>query len=152
MNIDDEWMQFENGNYNIKTIVKTENIDIKKKIPKASELYISTKTKIAQFNQSFNLLDLFWKLPIIKYQERKIGIVKKQIKINLTTKDDVNELEKKLNNINDYLYYNQILKINKSRKTKFKDIRKINIGLSKKDLLTLKKKIQGRFIIVLLLL
>jgi len=43
------------------------------------------------------------------------------------------------------LYYNQILKINKSRKTKFKDIRKINIGLSNKDLLTLKKKNTGAF-------
>tara|TARA_X000000950_G_scaffold174262_1_gene211841 strand:- start:126 stop:872 length:747 start_codon:yes stop_codon:yes gene_type:complete len=43
------------------------------------------------------------------------------------------------------MYCNQILKIDKSNKTKFKDIRKINIGLSNKDLLTLKKKKKGAF-------
>jgi len=145
-NVDDEWENFMNDDYNIDNIIKNNNIISKaNKIPKASPLYISTKTKIAYFNQNFDLLELFWKIPIIKYQQHKIGILKKQIKINLKSKEEIIELEKILENNENYLYCNQILKVDEHRKNAFKDIRKINIGICTKDLLTIKKKNKGAF-------
>jgi len=140
------WENFISNNY--------QNIDIdgeciKEKnlvIPKPSKIYISTQTKIAYFNQHISLYELFWKVPIIPYQTRENGIIKKQIKINCLTPEDVVNLEKiiaKTTMIN----VDIIAQVNNphARKVKFKDIRKINVGLCKKELLCLRKKKKGAF-------
>ena len=65
---------------------KSEKMNLNKinteEIPKASDIYISTKTIIGFLNTSINLNDIFWKLNILNYHEQKEGIIKKQIKIN----------------------------------------------------------------------
>ena len=144
MNIDDEWDLFKNEDFDIYSLIKKEEKNTNNSnIPKPSKLYISTKTKIAHYNQSFNLNDLFWKIPIIDYSDQKVGIIKKQIKINCLSKEESNKLNELIKNEKKYIYWSQILIIDKI--TLYKDIRKINIGISNKDLLTLKNKKKGAF-------
>ena len=47
--------------------------------PKATEIYISTKTKIAYLNQPIDLM-IFWNIPVISYATPMNGVIKKQIK------------------------------------------------------------------------
>ena len=144
MNIDDEWELFENDDFDIYSLIKDKKKNINdSNIPKPSELYISTKTKIAHYNQTFDLNNLFWKIPIINYQEQKEGIIKKQIKINCLSKKESEKLNIIIKNEENYIYCSQILIIDKI--TLYKDIRKINIGISSKDLITLKNKKKGAF-------
>ena len=102
-----------------------------------------------------DLQKIFWKIPIAPYQTRDICIIKKQIKINLNTKEEVIDLEKNIENeMNDkdenkshILSVDIITKIDNpnARKVLFKDVRKINIGMTKKDITCLRKKKKGAF-------
>ena len=40
-------------------------------VPKCSDIYISTKTKIAYLNQKIDLNEIFWKIQILLYHEPK---------------------------------------------------------------------------------
>ena len=115
-------------------------------IPKCSNIYISTQTKIIFMNQLFNLEELFWNIPVLKYQERVPGILKKQMKISCTSKEESDVLEERLKDA-DMVVVDVICKVDNpnARKVKYKDIRKINIGLSKKDLISYRKKRKGAF-------
>jgi hypothetical protein len=146
MDLNSQWENYANfGVFDVDHEEETNN----SKTPKCSDIYISTKTKIAYLNTSIDLFDIFWRLPIIKYEIPKEGILKKQIKINSLTQEDANELErkleeeKKINTVN----YEIIQQINNpnARKNKFKDIRKINIGINTKDLISYRKKKKGAF-------
>ena len=70
-NIDLEWEQYlENDNLNIPNEdndLMEYNKDENENIPKASPIYISTKTKIAYLNSKINLQEIFWLLPILEY-------------------------------------------------------------------------------------
>ena len=82
--MEEEWENFLlNDNININN---NTNIDNKKDIPKSSELYISTKTKISYLSIPINLDEIFWKIPILDYNIPKVGIIKKQMKINFIKK------------------------------------------------------------------
>ena len=110
------------------------------------DIYISTKTKIGYLNlTNIDLNDLFWKLPILEYHIPKNGILKKSFKINCNSKEEVVELENKIKlNINvKETIITQIDNIHNKRH-KFKDIRKIDMGLCKSDLLSCRKK-KGAF-------
>ena len=140
------WENFVDNNYKDIDIEKKQ-IDTKNQIiPKPTEIYISTKTKISYLNTEINLKKIFWKIPIIDYQTFKQGVIKKQIKINCDNTKEVEELENKLSK-EKMLTVDIISQINNpnARKTKFKDVRKINIGLCKKDLITLRSKKKGAF-------
>ena len=113
--------------------------------PKCSDIYISTKTKIAYLNQSINLAEVFWKLPILEYHEQTTGIVKKQMKFNSTNELELNNI---LNNIpkNQYVDQHIITQIiNPTGRIKFKDVRKISLGLCKKDIISYRGKQKGAF-------
>ena len=146
--LNEEWEKFcENDQFVPQNIVNEEaeqkkNIDI----PKCSDIYISTKTKIAYLNQPIKLLEVFWKIPIIKYYLPKTGVIKKQIKINMDSAKEVEELEDRLSLL-DNCTSDIITKVNNpnARKIKFKDVRKINIGMCKKDLTSYRKKKRGAF-------
>ena len=116
-------------------------------IPKCNDLYISTQTKIAYLNQPINLNDIFWKIPIIAYHEEKEGIIKKQMKMNNVTQKEVDAMEDKIKNCTDYIDVDIISKVDNptGRRTQFKDVRKINIGVSKKDLTSYRIKKKGAF-------
>ena len=115
------------------------NVDIKQYntvnyIPKCSDIYISTKTKILYLNKPIDLKDLFWKIPIIEYHKQNEGIIKKQIKIQSFKKEDLIILDDMLNK---YYYYKiHIIKSNdnSNKKIAFQDTRKISIGINKKDI------------------
>ena len=102
-------------------------------VPKSNNIYISTKTKIAHLTSAINL-DMFWKIPIIKYSVPSEGVIKKQIKINSTTPEEVEVILDKLKYEEYFEEY--ILSQKQSGKTPFKDVRRISIGISKKDILT----------------
>ena len=148
-NIDLEWEQFlENDTLylsnEIESNIETNKISMKI-IPKASAIYISTKTKIAYLNSTIDLQKIFWLLPILEYHIPKEGIVKKQIKINSISQEELNVIVDKLKNENyvDQLIINHI--DNPSGRIKFKDIRKISIGLTKKDVLSYRCKKKSAF-------
>ena len=148
-NVDDEWEKYLNDEDNILDDIKE---DDKQEIiiPKCSELYISTKTKIAYLNREVDLNKIFWEIPILDYHEPMEGVIKKQIKVNCDTKEEVKILEEKIKNTNN-IKYDVIQQIDNpnGRKIKFKDVRKINIGVCSNDLITKKRKRQGHFITVL---
>ena len=115
-------------------------------VPKCSELYISTKTKVVFLNKEIDINDIFWKIPVIEYWKPIQGIVKKQMKIISKTVEEYNEYKKKLENI--YYYTENIIKQidnPNARRIKFKDERKITIGISKKDIMNCREKIKNAF-------
>ena len=152
--LDDEWENFLNDEDSIEQ-VKPNNNNYQDKIdennmsdeiaPKCSDIKISTKTKIIYLNKPINLNELFWKLKLIDYMEIKEGILKKQIKYNFNSKEEIEEIEEKLEKEN-----NVSVKIirqidNPNGRVKFKDIRKITIGLTKTDISTKKVKDKSAF-------
>lgn len=150
MSLDDEWAAFQD-NLNTTGIIDNSYQDNEitisnNDIPKCSDIYISTQTKIAYLNQPIDLYDIFWKLPVIDYHKPKNGIIKKSIKINCINNEEVNKLEEKIKNEKS-IEVSVLSKVNNpnARKVKFKDIRKIDIGLSKKDLISYRKKKKGAF-------
>lgn len=112
--------------------------------PQSSAIYISTKTKIAYLNNSIEL-GIFWNIEVIPYSSACNGIVKKQIKINSTDLEELISIQKKLEK-EKYFEEHIITSINNPQgRIKFKDIRKISIGLSKKDLMSYRCKKKSAF-------
>jgi hypothetical protein len=115
-------------------------------IPKCEELFISTKTKVLFLNREIDIENIFWKIPIIEYWKPVEGIIKKQMKIVSKTPEDYDTIKEKLQN--EYFYTENIIKqINNptARRIKFKDERKITIGLSRKDIVNSRLKVKNAF-------
>jgi len=165
MNIDQEWENFISSEYNndvsddeedsnINKFLKNNDeefisanlsMDMNTVAPKATDIYISTKTKIAYLNETIDLKSIFWRVPVIPYSTPINGVIKKQMKFNSTTKE---ELEFIQNKIKDESYFEEhiITHIdNPAGRIKFKDIRKISIGISKKDILSYRCKKKSAF-------
>jgi hypothetical protein len=148
MSTDQEWLNFINGNVT-QTQTETETDDeIKNRSiqPICEELYISTKTKVLYLNQAIDIHRIFWLIPIIEYWRPKEGVIKKQMKIVSKSKEEYEEYQKKLENI--YYYKDHVIKqIDNptARRIKFKDERKITIGLSKKDIMNCRGKQKNAF-------
>ncbi len=140
-----EWENFmKNDHSTIHTVNKKKEKN--KFLPKCSQLYISTQTKIGFLNKEIPLEDLFWKLPITPYYQAETGIIKKIIKINSENQESVDILEDKIKNT-DNIQVDIISKVDNvtGKIKKFKDIRKIIIGISKKDLINFRKKKKSAF-------
>lgn len=162
MQIDDEWKVFllnqnvshdknktdSNKNTNIEKNVNIEkNTKIKTKdIPKCEDLYISTKTKVLFLNQNIDINTIFWKIPIVEYWTPQPGVIKKQMKFVSKDQSEYQEIRKKLEN-NYYFTENIIKQIDNpnARRNKFKDERKITIGMSKKDVINSRGKVKNAF-------
>ena len=150
LNIDDEWSQFLSyGNEEVieqyigETITNETNNLLT--CPKATDIYISTKTNIAFLNTDIDLSTVFWKIPIIRYGMPTEGIVKKQMKFNFTSHEELNQMREYLKNYT-CVEENIITSIdNPSGRIKFKDIRKVSIGLCKKDILNYRSKKKSAF-------
>jgi TATA-box binding protein (TBP) (component of TFIID and TFIIIB) len=166
MNIDKEWSQFlssnnnnendddfdddieENAFYN-KDEFSTTNISYEYNTsdipPKASDIYISTKSKIIFLNSSIDLKNVFWNIPVIPYSSPLNGVIKKQMKFNSTMPEELDFIKSKLVG---ELYTEEHIITNINNPTgriKFKDVRKISIGLCKKDLLSYRCKKKSAF-------
>jgi TATA-box binding protein (TBP) (component of TFIID and TFIIIB) len=161
--IENEWLHFLENNtstnasnsdlYNNETtITSTNNINetgnnLPKIIPEknfsqnCSSIYISTKTKILFLSTSIDIFETFWILPITDYNEQKTGIVKKQIKLSFDIKEDYDKMLLKLDTAN---VHNKII-THIDTNTRFKHVRKISIGLCKKDLLYARNKEKSAF-------
>jgi hypothetical protein len=123
--------------------------------PLCTDIYISTKTKIAYLSLPIDLKRVFWLIPVIQYSSMETGVVKKQMKFNSTCQeelDEINEHLKKERLVDEFI----ITSINNtnigkgsggggSSKIKFKDNRKISIGLCKKDIMTYKRNPKAAF-------
>ena len=121
------------------------SLDMNLELPKVSAIYISTKTKIAYLNTPIDLKSIFWNIDVIPYSKPCNGVIKKQMKFNSMTKE---ELEFIHNKITDQYYVEEhiITHIdNPAGRIKFKDIRKISIGISKKDILSFRCKKKSAF-------
>lgn len=123
--------------------VRKDKLEVK--APKCSKLKISTKSKILYLNQTFDLDMLFWKLKIIDYDEEREGIIKKQMKFNFQTPEEVSKFESNLSNENcvHMTIINQIN--NPSGHVRFKDVRKVDIGISRNDVLRPNKTSKSAF-------
>jgi hypothetical protein len=120
------------------------------KVPKCSPIYISTKTKISFLNMPIDIKKVFWEIPIMSYASQRPGIIKKQIKFSCTTKEELDEIElltqKEMDKRTSFVETQIIEHIdNPEGRIKFKDNRKINIGLSKKDILNCRCKKKRAF-------
>jgi hypothetical protein len=170
--LDDEWASFLNNEILNKnkpirksnaSIINTNNINtgIEKdcidkndginnialnEVPICEDLYISTKTKVLFLNQPIDIHKVFWNIPITEYWIPKAGVVKKQIKIVSKNSEEFNEYQKKLEGLN-YYVENIIKQIDNptARRIKFKDERKITIGISKKDIMNCRGKVKNAF-------
>lgn len=160
--IDDEWMQFMSS----QTQFGSSNISVKKPPPISApialidkgdieeeeedavtdELYISTKTKVLYLNQEIDIDDVFWKIPIIDYGTPKEGVVQKQMKVVSKTPEEFEVYQRRLEGVS---YYKEhvIKQINNpsARRIKFKDERKITIGVNKKDIMNCRGKVKNAF-------
>jgi len=144
LNLDDEWENFLAGEF-IESHDKTISIDHNKLRENCKELYISTKTKITYLENEVDLGNLFWKLPVLDYIDRKEGIIKKQMKFTCNTKEEFNNFETIKNEQKNIDIYTISNIDNPTGHTKFKYICKVNIGISKKDILSYKSKKRGAF-------
>jgi len=142
--IDLAWNRFINdGILNIEKKKKNNNVS-----PKCGHIYISTKTKIAYISEKINLNEIFWKINITPYFKQKEGVIKKQIKMVCLSEKETLELNEKIKKENhNYLNIQIIKSINNpnAKRVKYKYVKKINIGLSKKDIISLRTKKKGAF-------
>jgi len=155
MSIDDEWKSYlktialeESGIFENKPIEKIndECNDDFNEVPLCDDLYISTKTKVLFLNQEIDTHDVFWKLPVTEYWKQKECIIKKQMKIVSKSKEEFEEYQEKLKTV-PYYIENVINQIDNptARRIKFKDERKITIGISKKDIMNCRSKVKHAF-------
>jgi len=114
-------------------------------VPISSNIHISTKSKISYLNREIDIKKIFWEIPIIPYEKPEIGIIKKQIKINSNNEEELKTIQEKLNK--EKYYQEQIITSinNPAGRIKFKDIRKISIGMSKKDIINGRAKKKSVF-------
>ena len=114
--------------------------------PICDELYISTKTKVLFFNTPIDIHNIFWEIPIMEYWRPQEGVIKKQIKIVSKTPEEFDSYKEKLTKI-PYYIENIIKQIDnpESRRIKFKDERKITVGISKKDVINHRVKVKNAF-------
>jgi hypothetical protein len=113
--------------------------------PKATDIYISTKTKIAYLNTYIDLKELFWKIPVIPYAKQCNGVIKKQMKFNSLVMEELAFIKEKLKTESYYEEHIITHIDNPTGRIKFKDTRKISIGISKKDILSYRCKKKSAF-------
>lgn len=102
------------------------------------DINISTKTKTLYFNKHIDIYDIFWNIPIINFSTLSEGIIKKEIKIVNNTKEETIAFEEKLKKYNHLYYIDHIIKSidnPNARKIKYKNQRKLIIGINKKDII-----------------
>ena len=151
--VDEEWESFLNSDGHedrqeadqVKCLHKEESDSEVVDIPECSNLYISTKTKIAYLNNHIDLCTVFWDIPVIPYTLPLNGVVKKQMKIMSSTKEDFDKFQEKLGEIPYYEEHIITHIDNPTGRIHFKDTRKISIGLSKKDIMSYRSKKKSAF-------
>jgi TATA-box binding protein (TBP) (component of TFIID and TFIIIB) len=158
--VDDEWQKFISSGYDddsssdeeINSVLNEQceeiisaNLSLNLDAPKASEIYISTKTKIAYLTMPIDLKNIFWEIPIIYYAKPENGVIKKQMKFNSLTQEELDFIQLKLKKQTYFEEYVITHIDNPAGRIKFKDTRKISIGVSKKDIMSYRCKKKSAF-------
>jgi hypothetical protein len=155
MSIDDEWKTYLKKIANEEAGI-TELAPIAKELvptesnksvgPLCDPLYISTQTKVLFLNQPIDTNDVFWKIPVTEYWKPDECVIKKQMKIVSKSKEEFEQYQQKLIGVPYYIenIINQIDNPTAIR-IKFKDERKITIGVSKKDIMNCRGKVKHAF-------
>ena len=148
MELDNEWDDFLNNRESEnqkKDFLEHEIKYNKKSPPMSTDIYISTTTKILFLNlNEIEILSHFWKLLVIDYNLQKTGIIKKQIKISLFDNQSIDELDTILNKNNNAKYL-VISHIQNNNNNNIKHVRKVTIGICKKDILSKTNKEKSAF-------
>lgn len=115
---------------------------------KCEDLYISTQTKIFFLNITNLEVDkIFWHTKVIPYTTRSTGVIKKQIRFISKNKE---EFESYVEKRDREVYFTEKLMKQidnpNARKIKFKDVRKLTVGISKKDIMNCHGKNKNAFI------
>ena len=144
--IDSAWSKFcDDDDEPIPVLPVADIATLKEFIPKCSPLNISTKTKISYLNYPIDLKKVFWAIPLIKYHDPLVGVIKKQMKFNSLTPEEVTEImgeKTKYDYVDDYII-NQVHAT--EGRNKFKDVRKVSIGICKKDITSYRCKRKSAF-------
>jgi hypothetical protein len=132
---------------------------ITREAPKCGELHISTKTKVLFLNREIDTLRTFWDIPVIDYWRPIEGVIKKQTKITSFSQEEVDATQKRLKTCGNN-YTEMVIKsasgnvivpssdntnASNTKRLKFKDDRKITIGISKKDIMNCRGKQKKAF-------
>ena len=144
LDIDEAWENFCDGDYDIK-VNRPQPVVTTEEMPKSSPIYISTKTKISYLDRKIDLHKVFWEIPIVPYHFPKTGVVKKQMKFNSASQEELDIMQTKLpKDIHtDEHIISRIVK--PEGRIKFRDVRKISIGLCKKDITSYRCKKKQAF-------
>ena len=109
MDLDSEWNKFmKNDCMSVSEVVSRKQMDV----PICDPISISTKTKIIYFNVLIDLFLRFWDFPMIQYDDHAEGIIKKQIKLNFTTREEVEKFNEYVAK-DPYIKANDIITLNK---------------------------------------
>ena len=156
--VNDDWLLFCNGE-SMTEKPDTDSIKQQERIiklgidapkneiaPISGPLKISTKTMILRLSGPVDLNRVFWNIPIIDYHAQNIGVVKKQMKFNSKSIEEVNEIDE---NKSKYKYVDETIirqnYIDITEKRKWLDVRKVSIGISCKDIIRHRTKKRGAF-------
>jgi hypothetical protein len=145
LDLDDAWESFCDGDYKPTLVVNKKPLVASKDVPKCTPIYISTKTKISYLNYPIDLMKIFWEVPITQYHIPKSGVIKKQMKFNSSSQE---ELDKVLSNCDDNVFTDHYILsriVKPEGRITFRDIRKISQGLCKKDITSYRCKRKGAF-------
>ena len=136
--LDDEWASFIKGG----EIAQPKQLQNENDVPEFSDLYISTKTILLYLNvEAVDVAHIFWNIPIIKYWEPIEGVIKKQMKVAASSKEECTANAEKLKQV--YYHTDRIIKqIDNpiAKVVKFKDERKVTIGISSKNVMNYRGK------------
>jgi TATA-box binding protein (TBP) (component of TFIID and TFIIIB) len=115
-------------------------------LPKCTPIYVSTKTKISYLTKPIDIHKTFWCIPVFKYATPKEGVIKKQMKFSTTDPKELELIQEKLKK--ELVCVNELVIEhieNPDGRIKFKDQRKISIGLCKKDIVSYRIKQKRAF-------
>jgi len=139
MGLEEDWLNFCRSDK--ETVVEFKKREEGIEIPVCGGLVISTKTKIIYLNQPIDLYPLFWNLPMVSYDNYEEGVIKKQIKFNFKDKEEVSQFERQYAEVSYFKKMKILNQIdNPNGRVTFKDVRKIDIGMCRKDLVRIHKK------------
>lgn len=114
--------------------------------PKCTPIYVSTKTKISYLSKPVDIHNVFWQMPVLKYAVPKEGIIKKQMKFSTTDPTELEAIQERLKKEVACVSQFVIEHIeNPDGRIKFKDQRKVSIGLCKKDIVSYRIKQKRAF-------
>lgn len=116
--------------------------------PECGPLHISTKTKVLFLNCEIDTLATFWNIPLIDYWRPCEGVIKKQTKISANSPEEFEDAQERLRNCGHH-YTEMVIKSAaanaQSRRLKYRDDRKVTIGISKKDIMNCRGKQKKAF-------